>query len=142
MNAVLEQIYRYGRDEKMAFVGSGTMLQIDRLVKAGAVINLVPGANMYGIRIYQWIHPNGVLNIKRHPLFSNNAVDRNSMVVFEPEELVERVHTATHFIPQNTPTGDRGKDGKNEEFLTETGLEFHFPDRYGYLVGFGTDNGA
>jgi len=33
-------------------------------------------------------------------------------------------------------------DGLKEEFLTESGLEFHHPITFGYLNGFNQDNAA
>lgn len=146
LNAWLEQIFRYGRDEKMAFVGSGTLMNINRLVKAGAEINIVPGAAKYGIRVYTWIHSTGILHMKRAPLFSYNAADRNSMLVFEPQELMERPLDNTFFKSdqnkERNSSSDSGIDGTQEEYITETGMEVHFPDRHGYALGFGATNGG
>lgn len=146
LNAFLEQVFRYGRDEKTAFVGSGTLLQINRLAQMGAEINIVPGAAKYGVRVRQWVHSAGILNMIRHPLFSFNAADRNSMVIFEGQEIVERPLDQTFFKSdqnrERNSSSDSGIDGTMEEFLTETGVEWHYPDRMGYALGFGQKNGG
>jgi hypothetical protein len=138
----LEQIFRYGGDERLAFTGSGCILAINKLVKLYGNYQLLPKTTSYGIKVMQWITPFGILNMKRHPLFSYEATNRNSMVIFEPSDLRYRYIDDTTFFddPEKKNTGYSRVDGTKEEYLTECGLEFHHPSKCGYLNGFGSDN--
>ena len=138
----LEQVFRYGGDQRLAFVGSGVLLAINKLVKLYGNYQLLPKTTSYGIRVMEWITPFGVLNMKRHPLFSYEATNRNTMVVFEPNDLRYRYIDDTQFYddPEKKNTGYTRRDGTKEEYLTECGLEFHFPIKCGYFNGFGSDN--
>lgn len=142
----LEQIFRYGADQKMAFVGSGALLGIDALAMAGGQINLVPGAKTYGMQIREWRTPFGSIYMKTHPLFSYDATTRNMMVILEPKELGYRYISDTEFYGESSSKkhpegyGQRRIDGTNEEYLTECGLEFGLPQKCAVLNGFGQDS--
>lgn len=138
----LEQVFRYGGDERLAFVGSGVLLAINKLVKLYGNYQLMPKTTSYGIRVMEWVTPFGVLHMKRHPLFSYEATNRNTMVVFEPADLRYRYIDDTQFYddPEKKNTGYTRRDGTKEEYLTECGLEFHHPIKCGYFNGFGSDN--
>ena len=139
---MLEQIFRYGSSEKLALCGSGAMLGLNRLAKAGGQVNLTPDSAEYGLKVIQWITPFGVVNLKTHPLFSYDATTRNMMVIFEPKDLKFRFITDTTFYPDKEKDSRNGKklDATIEEFLTEAGLEFHFGEKCGVLNGVGVDN--
>lgn len=143
--AMLEQIFRYGAAEKLAFVGSGALLGIDALAMAGGQINLTPGQKTYGMQIREWITPFGTLMMKTHPLFSFDATTRNMMVIIEPRELEYKFIDDTTFFGESSSKkhpqgyGHRRIDGTEEEYLTECGLEFGFPLKCGVLNGVGID---
>ena len=144
--AMLEQIFRYGADSKMAFVGSGALLGIDALAMAGGQINLVPGQSTYGMQIREWVTPFGTIYMKTHPLFSYDATTRNMMVILEPKELEYRYIDDTAFYGESSSKthsegyGQKRIDGTNEEYLTECGLEFGFPQKCAVLNGFNQAN--
>lgn len=139
LDATLEQIFRYGEAEKMAFVGSGTVLAINRLAKTAGQIQLQPATMAYGLKVWEWITPFGSIFMKTHPLFSYEASTRNSMLIFEPKNLKYRFIDDTGFTDQSKTTT---KDGEEQEFLTEAGLEYHHPIGWGWLNGFGQINTA
>lgn len=136
----LEVIFRYGSNEKLAFAGSGAILGINRLAKAAGQINLTPSATSYGLKVMQWITPFGTINLMTHPLFSYEATTRNLIVVLEPAMLKYRYIDDTTFMSQDTnkvsPSHER-LDGTKEEWLTECGLEYHHPLKFGLLQNVG-----
>jgi len=138
----LEQIFRYGSAERLAFVGSGVILAINKIIKLYGNYQLLPKTTSYGIKVMEWVTPFGVLNMKRHPLFSYEATNRNTAVIFDPADLIYRYIDDTTFYddPEKKNTGYTRIDGTKEEFLTECGLEMHHPLKCGYLNGFGSDN--
>ena len=144
--AMLEQIFRFGANEKLALVGSGALLGIDALAMTGGQVNLSPGQKTYGMKITEWTTPFGVIHMKTHPLFSFDATTRNMMVILEPKELEYKFIDDTMFFGESSAKkhpqgyGHRRIDGTEEEYLTECGLEFGFPDKCGVLNGIGLDN--
>ena len=138
----LEQMFRYGKRDKLAFCGSGALLGINRLVKNVGQFNFDTKTAAYGIQVVEWTTPFGMINLMTHPLFSYDATTRNSIVVFEPANLKYRFITDTTFYSEKEKqnTGWTRTDGTKEEFLTECGLEYHHPAGWGYLNGVGEDN--
>ena len=140
LDTMLEQIFRFGGSEKLAFAGSGALLGINRLAKASGQINLQPQTTSYGLKVSEWITPFGTIYMKTHPLFSYDATTRNAVVIVEPQELSYRYIDDTMFIADDGEHGHNRLDGTKEEWLTECGLEYHHPIKFGYLSGFNTDN--
>jgi len=144
--AMLELIFRYGASEKLCLCGSGFLLGIDALATAGAQINIQPAQKVYGMEIRQWLTPFGSINMKTHPLFSYDATTRNMAVILEPKELGNRFIDDTSFYGEGSQKshpegyGARRIDGRNEEFLTESGLEFGLPQKCAVLNGVGLPN--
>lgn len=141
-NERLEEIFRFGRRDKMAFAGSGAVLGLQRLAEAFGTTNLLPGATEFGLAVRDWVTFFGTIRIFTHPLFSFESTNRNSIVIFEPEEMVFRFVDDTFFKTDRSETegGLGSRDGRLEAWLTEAGLEFHFPEAWGYLTGVGLDN--
>jgi len=143
---MLEQIFRFGAAEKLCLCGSGFLLGIDALAMAAGSINLSPAQKTYGMEIRQWLTPFGTINMKTHPLFSYDATTRNMGIILEPKELGYRFIDDTTFYSESSAKshsegyGQRRIDGKNEEFLTECGLEFGLPQKCAVLNGVGLNN--
>ncbi len=142
IDTYLELMFRYGSAEKLCLAGSGALLGLNKIAKTYGQWTFTPQTKSYGIQVIEWVTPFGKINIKTHPLFSYEAANRNSMVIYEPANLKSRIITDTTFYPDNEKqnTGYTRKDGTNEEYLTEMGIEFHFPTGWGYLNGVGLDN--
>ena len=142
----LEQIFRYGASEKLALCGSGALLGIDALAMANGQMNIQPGMKSYGMNIRTWVTPFGTIHFKTHPLFSYDATTRNMVVLLEPKELEYKFITDTTFYGESSSKshpegyGSRRIDGKEEEFLTEAGLEFGLAQKCAILNGVGIDN--
>ncbi len=141
IDAILEQIFRYGSRERLAYCGNGVLQGINRLVKYYGKFEFTPKTMAYGIKVMQWITPFGIVNFQTHPLFNIETSMRNVAVLFEPKNLVYRYIDDTTFFgdgPQQN-TGLGRIDGTNEEYLTEAGLEIHNPITCGFMSGFNTD---
>ena len=140
----LATVFKYGGDKRMAFCGYGTVLGINKLVKEYGNFDFKPTTIGYGISVMQWTTPFGTIYLKRHPLFSYETTNQNSMVIFDPDDLKYRFIDDTQFFddPAKKNTGWTRRDGTKEEFLTEAGLEFHHSEKTAYLNGFNTDNGT
>jgi len=144
--AILEQIFRYGANEKLCLCGSGFLLGIDALAMTGGQINLQPAQKTYGMDIRSWITPFGTIHMKTHPLFSYDPTTRNMGIIIEPKEMGYRYVDDTQFFGESSAKqhpegyGQRRLDGTWEEYLTECGLEFGLPQKCAVLNSVGLDN--
>lgn len=143
LQEMLERVFSYGGADRLAMCGPGALLAIQRLASAHGTIQLIPGATMWGMAVATLITPFGNVSLKTHPLWRKQASMRNTMVVFEPKNLHQRTvqDTIFHDDPDGNNKGNT-VDGKNEEFLTEIGLEMHHPQTCGIFYGVGKDNPA
>lgn len=146
LDAYLETVFRYGKNEKLAICGSGTLLGLNKLAKAGAHMTLTSSTKSYGIKVTEWITPFGTINLMTHPLFSMEVTLRYAMLILEPSNLNYRFIDDTQFYgegeaKQAAPGTNGGRiDGTQEEFLTEAGLEYHHPTTSLFLNGVGLPN--
>jgi hypothetical protein len=144
LDTQLEQLFRYGSDEKLAVCGSGVILEINKLIKEYGNYEFDYKTMDYGIRVWNWHTPFGSIKCLTHPLFSYEATHRYTMFIYEPKDVMTRYIQDTTFYPdppkQNT---GRGRiDGTDEEFLTELGIEHHHYEKCAFYVGFGSTNTA
>ena len=136
-------IFRYGTDrQRLVYCGDGALLAIQRMVEGNGMYQLSQGANSYGIAVTVLSTVFGTLTLQTHPLFSFETTNQYSMLAFEPKNLKWRFIQDTMFMADNTvgKGGGTGKDGREEEFLTEAGLEMHHPETCAWLNGVGQDN--
>ena len=139
LDTMLEQIFRYGSNEKLCLAGSGAVLGLNRLAKASGQIALTPMSTSYGLKVMQWLTPFGQIYLKTHPLFSYETTNRNSMLILEPKNLKYRyLNGRDTKFSANIQANDA--DEQKDEYLTEAGLEMHFEETFGWLNGVGSDN--
>ena len=136
-----EQVFRYGRNEKTMFAGSGAILGINKLVKNTGQFNYTAKTSSYGINIVRWDGPFGVINIINHPLFTQSALYRHMCVIMEPENTQFSYITDTMFKPDPAQKegGFSARDALKEEYLTEAGWEFQFAKTGMVLYSVGQD---
>ena len=139
LDTKLEQIFRYGDDEKLMLCGSGAVLAINRLAEAIGTYNISATTTSFGMNVWQFITPFGKINLKTHPLFSYVPQNRNMGVILEPKRLKYRYIDDTFFKGDDRERkgGGTGADKLSEEFLTEAGLEFHHPNTCGIFYQLG-----
>jgi len=142
LDTTLEQIFRYGKTEKLALCGSGALLGINRLAKSSGQFTFTSKTTSYGIKVREWETPFGTLYLKRHPLFSYEATNRNSMLIVEPDQFVYNYITDTVYHPDDSlkKGGQENIDGIFEYYLTECDITVDYPMTMGYLNGVGLDN--
>jgi hypothetical protein len=140
----LEQMFRFGSQDKFCFAGSGAILGINRLVKASGQFQFTSSTKAYGIKVLEWVTPFGSITMKTHPLFSYDVTTRNMLVLFEPKNLKYRYITDTTFYKdgeaQHPGRGGGRLDATDEEYLTECSLEMKFPRTCAIINGVGLDS--
>ena len=144
MNDELEVIFRYGRNSKLGLCGSGALLGLNKLAKDGSTFQMTSATIAYGTKIIEWVTPFGVLNLVTAPLMSYDAIFRNTIYVLEPENIKWRYIDDTFFKADDTErkSDDTGKDGREEEWLTEGGFEFRHAKTMGVMHNVGVDGAS
>jgi len=134
----LEYLGTYAPSDVIALCGAGALTGIMRLGKATGNIQLTPGpGKTYGISFTTWVNPHITIHLKKHPLMSREPSTKYSMLLLAPKNVKMTVLDPTQF-KQNR--AENGVDGEVEEFLTEEGPKFFFPDQFMWLDGVGQDN--
>lgn len=137
LDSAFIQLFRYGETEKLAFVGDGALMAINKLARKWGTWNYTTSTKSFGIQVVDLICPFGQITMKTHPLFSHEPSNQNSMLIFEPKNVKYRYITDTTFHKDDGEHGHNRYDGKKEEYLTEAGLEYHFPKGWAWLNGVG-----
>lgn len=130
----LSDIFLYGPNTRLCLCGNGFLNGIAQLAKARGTFELTSMVTAYGIHIYEYVTPTGVLHLKTHPLFNQEPTMRNVGLVIAPENLVYR------FIDDTFYTAKRHAndlDGESSDYLTEAGLELHHEETFALLEGIG-----
>ena len=142
LNKWLEVCFRYGSKNRTAYVGSGTMLALNKYVEQRGQFQFTPKTVSYGIKITEWVTPFGSIDMYIHPLFSFEPSNRYSMLLFDPANIRYNYIDDTYF--QADSSLKEGSwvniDGIKEGFLTECGLEVHHASTLMLLNGFGYDS--
>lgn len=137
----IENLFLYGPDTRLAFCGAACLTAIEALAETIGQVTLKTRQLDFGMRVREWVSPHGVILFKRHPLMSQNPSWNRSAVIFNPDNIKYRFVTDTKYlVDKKVKSGEISElDGRRELWLTECGLEFHFPDQNAYLTGFGLD---
>jgi hypothetical protein len=143
LDAMIQQLFKDGNVEgRLVFCGDGALAGINKLIKATGMTALTPKMTSWGIGVTEWSTVFGTINLKTHPLFSFEETNRYSMLAIVPQNLKYRYIDDTEFYAdgQYQKGGGEGKDAISEEWLTDAGLEIHWPTMMGYFNGVGQDN--
>ena len=119
----LEQVFRYGSKEKLAFCGSTALMALNAMAKNKGVINLSPGERVYGFKLMECVTPFGTLMLYNHPLLTENSTWRKDLFVIDLDKIRYRYIDDTQFLKNRQSPGD---DCTKDEYLTECGLEVQF----------------
>jgi hypothetical protein len=132
----MERVFRMTNNktsEKLAFVGSGAMNILTQLFASKVVqMQKPPAGETYGMEMVKIIFPFGTLYLKTHPLFTENPIWRNSMLILDVPNLRYRYVSGrdTELLRDRQPNN---ADYIEHEYLTECGLEVDFPESGMYI---------
>lgn len=118
----MEEAFRYGSQEKLGMIGSTALNTLNQLAKNKTKLEAVPGSEVYGMSLIRYISPFGVLYLRMHPLFNAHPDWRKNLLIIDVDKVRFRYVDDTDFYINRQATG---KDAREDEFLTEAGLEIH-----------------
>lgn len=132
----MERVFRMTNNktsEKLGFVGSGAMNILTQMFASKVVqMQKPPAGETYGMELVKIILPFGTLYLKTHPLFSENPIWRNALLILDVPNLRYRYLSGrdTELLKDRQP---RNADYIEHEYLTECGLEVNFPEAGMYI---------
>lgn len=132
----LEELFRYGSQEKIAFCGSGVLLAIQKLLAAlsSSQVALTPTTLAYGFKVQELVTPFGSLMLKSHPLMTMDASTRSDMYCLDTKYIKYRYVDDTKYKPEIQAND---LDGSKSEYITEAGLEVQFERSHAIINGLG-----
>jgi hypothetical protein len=138
----MKQMFTFGSQEKVAFLGNTALLTIQRALRygKGLHINLMPQEKEYGMTVQRLTSSFGTLVLKTHPLFNQftgatvggtpyYAVDSWMFVVDMAYVRYRPFDDTRYEAKYETP----GMDGMKSGYLTDAGFEWNMPEAH-FLV--------
>ncbi len=120
--------------EKIVMCGNGFMAAFQQYCRLQSIVmtKLDTKEEAYGMSIYRWTSPWGDLLFKTHPLLTQHASFRNSAFILDVGSF-KYIHAqdADTVLLKNRQNNDT--DGRKDEWMTEFGLEVHFPERHMFI---------
>jgi len=109
-------------DQRIVFAGNGFLNSLNKLAKASSStrINFNGYITTYGMKLAEWVFPQGTLYVRTHPLFNTHARFTNDAFVFDPSVMIYRFLRDTK-TQSNIQANDA--DEEKGQWLTEAGLE-------------------
>jgi hypothetical protein len=132
LDQLMEDVFRYGSNEKLALCGSTFLRAITTLGKRNGTLNVVPTDRTYGMKVVEYITAFGTLMLKNHPLMSQHPVWRMNAEILDVNNLIYRYIDDTMYVPNRQANGD---DLSLDEYMTECGLELHFEETHAFISG-------
>ena len=130
---MLEKVFTFGNNEKLALVGPRAMTTITRMGKNRGVINLVPTDKTYGLQLTEYVSPHGPIYLLRHPLFGKTVELTGSILIVDPPYLVYRYLRGRDLsLIENVQQPD--VDARQDLFIAECGLEALLPQANAYVT--------
>ena len=110
-------------DTRLAFCGNGALNAINKLVAASSDINFTGVVETYGMKLREYVLPQGRLLLKTHPLLNRHSLYTKSIIGLDQAALRWRELRSTFFEDDiQTP----GSDSKKGQWITESGMEVRF----------------
>lgn len=116
--------------ERLCVCGWGALNVINRICKNKTTLNAgIPAKDTYGMRVVEHLTMNGTVYYKTHPLFNDNPIMRYWMLFIDVHSMKYRPlkNRDTKLLKMRQPNN---ADYREDEWLTEAGFEFWFPERF------------
>lgn len=136
---LIERAFFYNGDqswEKLFICGQGLLSVFNKYARQNSikVVELNDKEDTYGMQVTQWETAFGNIYFKTHPLFTNNPVFRYSGFIVDMSSVMYHSRDSRDTVLlKNRQANDF--DGRKDEWLTEFGLEWNFPERHMYIEG-------
>ncbi len=122
-------------DERIGFCGNGFLNSLNKVARSSTSsrINFERVVDVYGMKLQQWVTPQGIFYFKTHPLMNVHEKYTNSAFIINPAGIKYRPLRDTT-IKQNIQDNDA--DLRKDQWLTEAGIEVQFEETMAYIGNF------
>lgn len=152
MYKCMPQWGKYGSGDKLCVGGMGALTNLQRVIDERGMFDLVPNRTAWGLKVKAIDTTYCTLNLMRHPMLCRNDLHNNDLYVFEPNNMQFNYLLDTVFLedanwrgqPMPTATstrlGEGGRDGRQDQWMTDGGFQIDFPQTCGVAYNIGVDN--
>ena len=122
-------------NERIIFCGNGFLNNLNKLIAgaSGVRVNYNGKIDVYGMKLMEFIMPQGTVYLRTHPLMNTHARYRDAGFVIDPSSLVYR-HLRDTTPQDNIQAPD--SDTQKGQWLSEVGLEVQHERTMAYLGNF------
>lgn len=122
-------------NERIVFCGNAALNSLNKLISGNSGVRVTYSGkiDVYGMKLMEFVTPQGVFYFRTHPLMNTHALYTKSMFVIDPSSLKYRYLRDTK--PQDNiqaPDADTQKG----QWLSECGLEVHHERTMAYIGNF------
>jgi hypothetical protein len=139
VNTVLDALYPVfdysgegAGDERIIFAGNGALNSFNKMIAGASNVNVEFAGviSTYGMKLQQFVTPQGIFYIKTHPLMNTHPRFKNSMFVINGAGLRYR-----HLRDTKAQEGiqENDEDTTKGQWLSEVGLEVNHERTFAYL---------
>lgn len=125
-NSYLETLFKHGNTEKYLLAAPYVLSKISEF--AMDKLQVVQGANTFGLTIIKYLSPHGTLNVIKHELLTGDLYGKSG-VGLDLETLTYR-YLSSRDTKLLTNRQGNGEDSRVDEYLTECGLQMEQPERH------------
>lgn len=124
-------------NERIVLAGNGFLNSLNRLARSATNtrINFNGTVDVYGMKLQEWVFPQGTLYIRTHPLMNVHPRFTNSAFVINPGAVRWRPHTDRDTKHQDNIQANDA-DTRKGQWITEGGCEFNHMVTMTYLGNF------
>jgi hypothetical protein len=130
----LRPAFRYGRKEKWGLC-SALVVDVLNAFPRGK-LQFMQSDKTFGLRIVQYVSPHGTLNVATHWMLEGDALG-GQMWILDTDAMQYRYMKSGKGGQRDTHINEHveapGTDGRQDEWLTEAGLQFGSEKRHGYV---------
>lgn len=122
-------------NERIIFCGNGALNSLNKLIAgaSGTRVTYSGKIDVYGMKLMEFITPQGTFYLRTHPLLNTHARYKDSMWIIDPSALKYRYLRDTKPM-DNIQANDA--DTQKGQWLSECGLEVHHEKTMGYVGNF------
>ena len=135
IRSIFERNIKGQPNERITYTGNGMLSMIQEMVLDMKGYQIFAGESTYGIEITQLVTPFGKLKLSTHPLFNQNPIWTNDMVVMHPGGMSRRELRGMTVTPIGQENQPGARDAKAGHMLTELGFQWGGMPCFGRITG-------
>jgi hypothetical protein len=122
-------------NERLVLAGNGFLNSLNKLAATASRsrVNFNGVVDMWGMKLQEWVMPQGTIYVKSHPLFNVHAKYTNDALIVDPSSIKYR-HMRDTTFKDNIQANDA--DETKGQWLSEVGLELQHTKTMAWLSNF------